>query len=98
MDDLIKEKFNNLQKQLDEQELRIALLEKNTAILEKMDCRLDNVEKYSEIIDKKIDELQKEKQENQKEKGKKWDKLIDYLFYFIIAAILGYLAMKIGLK
>jgi hypothetical protein len=32
------------------------------------------------------------------EKGKKWDKLIDYLFYFIIAAILSYVAYKLGIK
>ena len=32
------------------------------------------------------------------EKGKKWDKLIDYLFYFIIAALLGYIIHRMGIK
>ena len=31
-------------------------------------------------------------------KGKKWDKLVDYLFYFFIATVLSYLAIKMGIK
>lgn len=66
---------------------RIDTLEKNTAILEKMDYRMGNVEENVEKINKKLDE-------KAKEKGMKWDKLIDYLFY----AILAYALFKLGLK
>ena len=66
---------------------RIDTLEKNTAILEKMDYRMGNVEENIEKINKKLDE-------KAKEKGMKWDKLIDYLFY----AILAYALFKLGLK
>ena len=66
---------------------RIDTLEKNTAILEKMDYRMGNVEDNVEKINKKLDE-------KAKEKGMKWDKLIDYLFY----AILAYALFKLGLK
>ena len=31
-------------------------------------------------------------------KGKKWDKLIDYLFYAILGVLLSYIAYKLGLK
>lgn len=30
--------------------------------------------------------------------AKKWDKLIDYVFYFALAIILGYIALKLGFK
>ena len=66
---------------------RIDTLEKNTAILEKMDYRMGNVEENVEKINKKLDE-------KAKEKSMKWDKLIDYLFY----AILAYALFKLGLK
>lgn len=83
-EDLIKEKFDN-------HEERIEQLEKNTKILETMNYRLGQMEESIKGINKKLDN-------KQDEKGKKWDKLIDYLFYFVIATILGYLAIKLGLK
>lgn len=78
-------------KRLDEHETRIDSLEKTYAIMEKMNYRMENVEMAVEKIDKKLDE-------NQEEKGKKWDKLIDYIFYSVIAVILGFIYMKLGLK
>ena len=59
--------------------------------MEKMDYRVDQIEKAVASIDKKLDE-------QNDDKGKKWDKLIDYLFYFIIAALLGYVIHQMGLK
>ena len=76
---------------IDEQEKRIDSLEKTYAIMEKMDYRMENVENSVEKINQKLDN-------NINEKGKKWDKLIDYLFYFILALLLGYIAMQFGLK
>ena len=90
-EDLIKEKFNNHQKTLDEHEKRLDSLEKTYSILEKMDYQINNLDKSVQKINEKLD-----KQQN--DKGNKWDKLIDYIFYFVIAAILGYVAMKIGIK
>ena len=52
---------------------------------------MDQIEKVVAGIDEKLDN-----QAN--DKGKKWDKFIDYIFYFFVAAILGYVAMKIGIK
>ena len=55
--------------------------------MEKMDLRVGNIETSVKTINSKIDS-QAEK------KGMKWDKLIDYLFY----AILAYCLYKLGIK
>lgn len=78
-------------KRLDDHDIRIESLEKTYSIMEKMNYRMENVEMAVEKIDKKLDE-------NQQEKSKKWDKLIDYIFYSVIAVILGFIYMKLGLK
>lgn len=83
-EDLIKEKFEN-------HEERITSLEKSTKVLETMNYRLGKMEETMKSINTKIDA-------RESEKGKKWDKLIDYIFYFIIAAILSYVAYKLGIK
>lgn len=72
---------------LDEQEVKITNLERTYSIMEKMDYRMGKVENAVERIDTKL-------QSNDKNKGMKWDKLIDYLFY----AILAYALIKLGLK
>lgn len=87
MDDLIAEKFKNQQKSIDNHEERIEDLEKTYAIMQKMDYRVENIENSISDINTKLD-----KQSN--EKGMKWDKLIDYLFY----AVLAYCLYKLGLK
>lgn len=76
---------------LDEQEKDIDELKKTYVIMEKMDFRMENVEKNVAGINAKLEDVDKSK-------GKKWDKLIDYIFYFILATILGYIAIKLGLK
>lgn len=83
-EDLIKEKFDN-------HEERITTLEHSTRVLETMNYRLGQMETTIKTINTKLDN-------KENEKGKKWDKLIDYLFYFIIALILGYVAYKLGIK
>lgn len=83
-EDLIKEKFDN-------HEERITSLEHSTRVLETMNYRLGQMETTIKTINTKLDA-------KVDEKGKKWDKLIDYLFYFIIALILGYVAYKLGIK
>ena len=83
-DDLIKEKFDN-------HEERITSLEHSTKVLETMNYRLGQMETTIKTINTKLDS-------KESEKGKKWDKLIDYLFYFVIAVILGYVAYKLGIK
>lgn len=83
-EDLIKEKFDN-------HEERITSLEHSTKVLETMNYRLGQMETTIKTINTKLDA-------KENEKGKKWDKLIDYLFYFIIALILGYVAYKLGIK
>ena len=83
-DDLIKAKFDN-------HENRISSLEKNTKILETMDYKIGLMEKNIDSINKKLDN-------KQDEKSKKWDKLIDYIFYAVLGILLGYIAYKLGLK
>lgn len=85
-----------------EQDTKIEQLEKTYSIMEKMDYRMGNVEKNISGINEKLDKHDKaiveESTKTDKEKGKKWDKLIDYLFYFIIATALGFMCIKLGLK
>ena len=83
-DDLIKEKFDN-------HEERISDLERNTKVLETMNYRLGQMEQSVKSINNKLDGTLGEK-------GKKWDKLIDYIFYAILALLLGYVAVKLRLK
>lgn len=77
--------------QLKNHEQRIEELEKTYIIMQKMDVRMENVEDSIKRIDKKITE-------KTEEKGKKWDKLIDYLFYAILAGLLAYISHQLGLQ
>lgn len=81
-------------KRLDDHDSRLDKLEKNTAILEKMDYRMGKVETAVEKIDSKIDSKVNEDKDS---KGKKWDKLIDYIFYTVLGAIMLLILAKIGL-
>ncbi len=90
-DDLIAEKFNQHSDELKEHDRRISDLEKTYSIMQKMDLRVSNIEKSVGTINAKLDK-------QSEEKGMKWDKLIDYLFYFLIALLLGLLVHKLGLK
>lgn len=72
---------------IDEQEKELSELKKTYSIMEKMDYRMGKVENAVERIDNKLES-------NEKTKGMKWDKLIDYLFY----AILAFALLKLGLK
>ena len=79
-------------KRLDEHDKDIDELKKTYSIMEKMDYRMSNVEKGLDSINAKLDkhdvEIQEEMNKDSNIKSKKWDKLIDYIFYFFIAAIL----------
>lgn len=87
----IEERFKNTDKQLENHEKRLAKVEETYAIMKQMDLRVSNIEKSVETINSKLDG-------KTEEKGKKWDKLIDYIFYFVIALLLGLLVKKLGLK
>lgn len=82
-------------KRIDEHEEKIEKLEDTYAMLQKMDYRMGKVETAVEKIDNKLSSKINEESEN---KGKKWDKFIDYVFYFILATILTFIAIKLGLK
>ena len=88
-----REKSNT--KRISEHDIRLDNLEKTYSIMEKMDYRMGKVELAVDKIDQKLDA---KVNEDSKEKGKKWDKLIDYLFYTILGLLLGYIAIKLGLK
>ncbi len=83
----VEDRSKSNTKRLDTQEKKINELEKTYSIMEKMDFRMGKVENAVERIDTKLENVDKSK-------GMKWDKLIDYLFY----AILAYALIKLGLK
>lgn len=83
-DDLIKEKFDNHEK-------RISILEKNTKILETMDYKIGLMEKSIYSINQKLDN----RDETQKKDIKGW---ISFLIQAILTILLGYIAIKLGLK
>lgn len=74
-------------KRIDEHDKKLDELEKTYSIMEKMNFRMGKVENAVERIDIKL-------QGSDKNKSMKWDKLIDYLFY----ALLAYALFKLGLK
>ncbi len=88
-----REKSNT--KRLDEHEREIAELKETNAILKNMNYRMEQVESAVSKIDKKLDD---KIEGDIGSKGKKWDKLIDYLFYAILGVLLSYIAYKLGLK
>lgn len=90
-EDYIKAEFQHCNDKLIEHDNRLDKLEDTYSTLQNLNYRVGKIESGVESMNKKIDE-------QSKEKGKKWDKLIDYLFYFIIASILGYLAIKLGIN
>lgn len=90
-EEVIKERLNIMDKEIEKHEKRITTLERTYSIMEKMDYRVSQIEKTISEIDKKLDEAKDEK-------GKKWDKLVDYVFYFILSALLTYLCVKTGIK
>ena len=86
-DDLIEEKFKVQEEKIVNHEDRITNLEKTYIIMAKMETTLKNVQ--NDISDMKV-KISK----NTEDKAFKWDKLIDYLFY----AILAYCLYKLGIK
>lgn len=80
----VEESTKQAHKRLDGQEERLDKLEDTTAILKNVDYRMGKLEQNVEKIDCKLNN-------RIEEKGKKWDKLIDYIFYFFVAGILGYM-------
>lgn len=84
-----REKSNT--KRLDEHDIKIQKLEDTYILIQNVNYRIENVEENIEKINNKLDE-------NSNEKGKKWDKFIDYVFYFVLCALLTYISTKLGIK
>jgi hypothetical protein len=57
----------------------------------KMDLRINSIENNINGINEKLEV-------REQAKGMKWDKLIDYLFYFLLATLLGYVIHQLGIK
>lgn len=89
--ELIEEKFKNHDEKIKDHEKRIDKLEDTYATLTNISYRMNNMEKSIENIDKVLLSYAKDK-------GKKWDKLIDYIFYAVLGILLTYIAIKLGLK
>jgi predicted metal-dependent hydrolase len=87
-EDLIKEKLENHEK-------RIENLENNTSDLKTLIYRIEVLEKKIVTMNNNLDLALKKDDED---KSKKWDKLIEYIFYAILGILLAYIAYKLGLK
>ena len=83
----IEQRSKSNTKRLDEYDGQIKELQNTYSIMEKMDYRMGNVENN-------VSEIKEDIQKSKEQIGMKWDKLIDYLFY----AILAYALFKLGLK
>ena len=91
----LEEQNKSNTKIIDEHDERIEKLEDTYSTLQKMDYRIGKLETTIEKMDNKLDSKINQDSEN---KGKKWDKLLDYLFYSVIAILLLLLYSKLGLK
>lgn len=87
----LEERAKSNTKRLDEHDEKIQKLEDTYALIKNVNYRIGNVESNIEKINTKLDE-------KSDEKGKKWDKFIDYVFYFVLCALLTYISTKLGLK
>lgn len=58
----------------------------------------DSVDKINQKLDNNFQEILNAKAQPVTEKSKKWDKLIDYLFYTVIGAIMLLVLAKLGLN
>ena len=91
----LEEQNKSNTKRIDEHDERIEKLENTYSTLQKMDYRIGKLKTTIEKMDNKLDSKINQDSEN---KGKKWDKLLDYLFYSVIAILLALLYSKLGLK
>lgn len=94
----VEERAKSNTKRIDEHDSEIEELKKTYVIMEKINYRMEGVEKSVISINDKLDKHEEEINKTDKEKGKKWDKLIDYIFYSVIAVILLLVYTKLGLK
>lgn len=89
--ELIEEKFKNHEEKIKDHDKRINKLEDTYATLTNINYRMNNMEESIKSIDEVLLSYTKNK-------GKKWDRLIDYLFYAVLGVLLAYIAVKLGLK
>lgn len=82
-----EESIKQINKKIDLYENKFLKLDETYLLITKLNCRIDNLESLIEKVNNKLEQ-------NITIKGKKWDKLIDYLFYAIVA----YALFKLGLK
>ena len=93
-EDLIKERLNNFEKRIEALESSTRL-ESSTSDFKMVVYRLDILEKSVSTMNAKLDLALKKDTED---KSKKWDKLVEYIFYFILACLLGYIAYSLGIQ
>lgn len=84
---------------------RIAKLEvqvkKHDEQIEKLNdvyIALTKVTDKVQTIENDVSEIKTDMKEIKERPSKKWDKLVDYIFYFILALILGYICHQLGIK
>lgn len=87
-EDLIREKLENHEK-------RIESLENNTSDLKTLIYRIEVLEKKIATMNNNLDLALKKDDED---KSKKWDKLVEYIFYAILGILIAYIAYKTGFK
>lgn len=93
-DDLIEEKFKVQEEKIVNHEDRITNLEKIYVIMAKMETTMKNIQSDNVEMKEDIKKIKSSQVEETNKKSMKWDKLIDYLFYMILA----YCLWKLGIK
>lgn len=83
----VEERSKSNTKRLDEHDKDISELKRTYSLMETMNLRIGNVETSVESINTKLDENNNKKIE--------W---IDYVLKGILTIVLGYIAIKLGLK
>lgn len=93
-----EERSKSNTKRLDEHDKSINELKKTYAIMENMNYRMGNVEKSVESINIKLDRQEKEISAESVKDVKKKSELVDYILKGILTILIGYIAIKLGLK
>lgn len=85
-------------KKIEEHDKQIDELRRTYSLMETMSLRIGSVEDNVKSINNKLDKHEQKIQAESGKDDKKKAELFDYIFKGIITIILGFLAIKLGLK
>lgn len=85
-------------KKIEDHDKQIDELRRTYSLIETMTLRIGNVEDTVKLINSKLDRQEQQIQAESGKDDKKKAELFDYIYKGIITIILGFLAIKLGLK